>query len=212
MALLDADLSGQRVLEYGCGQGWITRALARRGACVSAFDISSKAVAKTRAGLAAAKLLDQCDVDVMVGEDLKYADDTFDLVVGLAILHHLDQERALPELRRVLKPGRRALFAEPLASNPVVRLYRRLTPKYRTPDEVPLNLNELSKRVEAFTRFEHYDQLLLASAAMGLCYVPGLVRFASPLQRSLMRVDDVLLRLAPRAGSWAWYTIIVLQK
>jgi SAM-dependent methyltransferase len=212
LSLLGADLSGRRVLEYGCGAGWVTKELARRGAWVSAFDISPEAVAKTRRMLGAAGLLDRCSVEVGAGEELKYPDESFDIAVGFAILHHLDPERALPELRRVLKPGGRAIYGEPLASNPAIRIYRRLTPQYRTPDEAPLDLNVLSKRVGRFARFEHHDQLLLASAATVLCYLPGVARFAPSVQRSLMRVDDVLLRLVPSAGKWAWYSIIVLER
>lgn len=212
MLFLGDDLANKQIVEYGCGRGWVTKELARRGARVSAFDISSEAVENTREVLKAAHLLDHCAVDVMGGEELKYRDDSFDLAVGFAILHHLDQYRALAELRRVLKAGGRAIFAEPLASNPAIRLYRHLTPQYRTPDEAPLDLNALSKGLGGFARFEHHDQLLLASAAMGLCYLPGLARFAPVVQHSLMRVDDVLLRLVPRAGRWAWYSILVLQK
>jgi hypothetical protein len=37
-------------------------------------------------------------------------------------------------------------------------------------------------------------------------------RSAAAAQRMLMRVDDVVLRLMPWAGSWAWYSIMVLEK
>src|ERR1700738_2051524 len=58
------DLHGKRVLEYGCGEGWITRDLARLGGEVCAFDISPKAAENTKRTLAAASLLDRCSVDV----------------------------------------------------------------------------------------------------------------------------------------------------
>lgn len=212
LAMLGADLTGKRVLEYGCGTGWITLELARRGASVSAFDISPEAVAQTRAALEAAGLHQRCDVRVMGGESLEYADGTFDLALGFAILHHLELGRALAELRRVLVPGGRALFGEPLTSNPAIRLYRRLTPQYRTADEAPIDLGRLAAHVGAFQRFDHHPQLLLASAALGLCYAPGLSRAAAPAQRLLMRIDDVLLRVMPRAGSWAWYSILEFQR
>ncbi len=133
LSLLGDDLSNTHVLEYGCGTGWITLELARRGASVSAFDISAEAVAQTREALKAAGLLDRCTVDVMSGERLNYPDGSFDMAIGFAILHHLALDPALSELRRVLKPGGRAFFGEPLKSNPFIRLFRRLTPRYRTP-------------------------------------------------------------------------------
>jgi 2-polyprenyl-3-methyl-5-hydroxy-6-metoxy-1,4-benzoquinol methylase len=41
MLVLAGDLPCKAVLEYGCGEGWITRDLALAGAKVSAFDISA---------------------------------------------------------------------------------------------------------------------------------------------------------------------------
>ena len=212
MARLGDDLTNKRVLEYGCGTGWVTTQLAARGATVSAFDISPEAVAQTRASLASRQLLDRCEVDVMPGERLAYADNSFDLAIGFAILHHLDIPLALSQLRRVLKPGGRAFFAEPLASNPLIRAYRRLTPQYRTADETPIDLASLRGQLRAFSRFEHHDQLLLAAAALGCCYVPGLAAWAPAVQRFLIGVDDKLLKVMPWAGQWAWYSILVIEK
>jgi SAM-dependent methyltransferase len=212
LALLPADLSGLRVLEYGCGNGWITLQLARRGAQVSAFDISPEAVAQTRTALGRAGLLDRCKVDVMPGEQLAYADASVDIAVGFAILHHLDMDRALAELHRVLAPGGRAFFAEPLAGNPLIRLYRALTPQYRTPDEAPIDLPRFGARVAGFSRYAHRDQLLLAAGALALAYLPRCGRAVAPVQRALTRVDDVVLRVAPGAGRWAWYSVLELDR
>ena len=55
--------------------------------------------------------------------------ESFDFVYGCAILHHLDYHRALDEICRVLKPGGRILFAEPLGINPVAKLVRLVTPR-----------------------------------------------------------------------------------
>ena len=49
---------------------------------------------------------------VVDGESLPYDDDTFDLVVGHAVIHHIpDVEGALREVVRVLKPGGRFVIA-----------------------------------------------------------------------------------------------------
>lgn len=208
---LGGDLSGKTVIEYGCGDGWTTVELARLGARVSAFDISEEAVAQTRARLQVAGLLEQCSVEVMGGETLRYPDSSFDMATGFAILHHLDLGSSLKELRRVLKPGGRAIFGEPLSSNPFINLYRRLTPQYRTADEAPINLKTLSGHLTDFVRWEHHEQLLFAAGASALCYVPGLSLLARPAQRWLGAVDDVVLRVAPWAGRWAWYSVLVFH-
>jgi SAM-dependent methyltransferase len=212
LALLGADLSSKTVLEYGCGDGWITSELARRGASVCAFDISPEAVAQTQHAVRKAGMSSRCDVQVMAGEHLRYPAGSFDMAVGFAILHHLEIERALGELHRVLKPGGRAFFAEPLASNPLIRLYRRMTPQFRTPDEVPIDLDRFAAQVGGFTDYTHREQLLLASGAVAFCYVPGLCRAAKPVQRWLMRIDDLVLRAVPAAGRWAWYSILTFRK
>ena len=98
------DLHGKRVLEYGCGEGWITRDLARMGGQVCAFDISPQAAENTRGVLAAEGLLDRCRVEVMPAESLVYEPESFDVAVGFAIIHHLDLVKALAELHRVLNP------------------------------------------------------------------------------------------------------------
>ena len=48
------------------------------------------------------------------------------------MLHHLDLSYALPELRRILKPGGKILAVEALDYNPAIKLYRMLTPDMRT--------------------------------------------------------------------------------
>lgn len=86
----------------------------------------------------------------MGGEQLNYPDGFFDIAVGFAIIHHLDLNLAIPELYRVLKPGGIAYFAEPLGGNPVINLYRKLTPQYRTQDEEPIDLDKLSSLLYQF--------------------------------------------------------------
>jgi len=186
-------LPGGAVLEYGCGAGWVTAELAARGGRVSAFDISPEAVARTASFLEKNRLLDACSLRVMGGERLEYPDGAFDLAVGFAVLHHLELPVALPELHRVLKPGGLGVFAEPLGSNPLINVYRRLTPRYRSPDEQPIDLSGFARQVTQFKGFSHHPQLITAAAASALAYVPGLARAAKPTQRLLQRLDDLLL-------------------
>ena len=70
LELMGHRLRGGEVLEYGCGAGWVTAELASRGGRVSAFDISSEAVARTTAFLGKHNLLDGCSLRVMGGEKL----------------------------------------------------------------------------------------------------------------------------------------------
>jgi len=113
MSRMLGDLTDKRVLEYGCGEGWITRDLASRAAEVFAFDISDQSIDTTRGVLAKAGLSSKCHLEVMPAEKLSYADESMDVAVGFALIHHLDLTKALAELHRVLRPGGIAYCAEP---------------------------------------------------------------------------------------------------
>jgi SAM-dependent methyltransferase len=210
MLEMAGDLAGKRVLEYGCGAGWITLDLAKAGAKVSAFDISGEAIRETRNRLAAHGY--ECDLAQMGAEGLTYEDEAFDVAVGFAIIHHLEIESALRELYRVLKPGGVALFAEPLGTNPLINWYRRRTPQFRTEDEAPLDLDKLAPSLARFASVEHKDFYVAALAAIGLAYVPFGGSLYPPVNAALMKVDDVLLKWFPSLGRWAWYTVLRLQK
>lgn len=100
------------VLEIGCGTGFFTLNLMLAGVIKEAHvtDISPGMVAVAERN--ARDLGLTVHGKVADAETLPYDDDTFDLVVGHAVLHHIpDVELALREVVRVLKPGGRFVFA-----------------------------------------------------------------------------------------------------
>ena len=205
-------LESKSVLEVGCGDGWCTVDLCRAGGQVEAFDISEEAVRSTRRGLAEAGLEDRSNVQVMPAEKLDYADNSFDVAFGFAILHHLQLDLAVTELRRVLKPGGIAIFAEPLQGNPLLRLYRRMTPQYRTPDEKPMLISEFDTIFAGFRSVDHEEYYLTGQAALGLLYLPVLRRLYPKAQSVLWRLDRGLMGTLPALGNWAWYSKITATK
>lgn len=136
---------GQTVLDYGCGNGEYTLALLKAGAAeVHGIDISQPYVERAADAARQAGFPDTAfKFQVMDAHELSFDDNMFDLVLGRGILHHLDIDRALSELERVLKPGGRAVLLEPLAGNPLLKLFRVLTPAARTADERPLSRRDL---------------------------------------------------------------------
>ena len=110
--LPEAPLPYGRAMELGCGTGFFLLNLMQSGVAEkgSVTDLSPGMV---KVALRNAENLG-LDVDGRVAdaESIPYEDDTFDLVVGHAVLHHIpDVEKSLREVLRVLKPGGRFVFA-----------------------------------------------------------------------------------------------------
>ncbi len=109
----DVDARFDAALEIGAGTGYFSLNMMRAGliADLTCTDISSGMLDvlqnnARRLGLTAVSSV-QADA-----ESLPFADESFDLVLGHAVLHHLpDLDRAFSELHRVLRPGGRILFA-----------------------------------------------------------------------------------------------------
>ena len=139
--LIGKDIKGRKVLEYGCGPGSQAFELARKGAFVSAIDISDVAIDLTKKKAIEEGLNIECQV--MDAENLKFIDHTFDLICGSGILHHLDLKASYREISRTLKSSGKAVFFEPLGHNPIINFYRKLTPKMRTEDEHPLLMKDI---------------------------------------------------------------------
>lgn len=137
-------LREMHVLECGCGTGWLTTVLAKQAASVKSFDISPESVKITKLRVEK-NGLHNVQVQVAVMEELPYKDESFDIIVGRFILHHLaDLEQGISQVSRVLKPGGKAVFYETSASNPILMFLRRHLagrwgfPKLGTHDEHPL--------------------------------------------------------------------------
>jgi SAM-dependent methyltransferase len=205
-------LDSKVILEYGCGDGWCTLDLCRAGGDVRSFDISDEAVRATKATLAREGFADTADVRVMSAEKLDYADETFDIAFGFAILHHLDLGLAVPELLRVLKPGGIGIFAEPLQGNPLLRIYRYLTPQYRTEDEEPMRIRSFKSTFAEFSSVEHEEYYLTGQAALAMLYVPGIRNLYPKTRQLLWSLDRKILNAVPALGNWAWYSRITITK
>jgi 2-polyprenyl-3-methyl-5-hydroxy-6-metoxy-1,4-benzoquinol methylase len=102
--IMAAKPEGKRVLVPGCGFGDDAIRLALLGAHVSAFDLSPESlqIARARARLAGVDIA----FDAMPAENLSaYEDASFDLVIFVDILHHVDIPATIRAISRVVRPG-----------------------------------------------------------------------------------------------------------
>ncbi len=103
------DVTGQSVLDAGCGEGYLSRLLAGRGAApVIGVDLCPELVDAARAQAAADGLdirYETADVAALPQDDA-----TIDLIVANHVLNDLeDPAPAIAEFARVLRPGGRAV-------------------------------------------------------------------------------------------------------
>lgn len=198
-----------RVLEYGCGIGsYSSRTLAEHGFPATGIDISPVGVAAAEAYAASVFPDVGCEYRVMDAERLDFADDSFDIVCGNGILHHLDLDRAFAQIARVLDPAGSAVFTEPLGHNPLINLYRRLTPDQRTSDEHPLRMSDLRRARDHFADVEvRYFHLL------ALLAIPFAQRWVfDPLLAGLDRADAIVLHRLSPLRRYAWFAVLRLSR
>jgi SAM-dependent methyltransferase len=110
-------LRGANILDVGCGLGDLTYGLAQADSIadsdIYAFDHSVESLRRAAAVNSAANN-NRVHFSAQDAMRLFFADNSFDLVAGCAVIHHfLDYPGFLREVARILKPGGVAVFAEP---------------------------------------------------------------------------------------------------
>lgn len=206
---LVGDIRGQNVLDYGCGDGPDTTLLASRGAFVQALDLSPDLLERAAGRLR----LDGFDKLVTFhcgsAHDVPLQDGSVDAVVGHAILHHLDLALAAREVHRVLRPGGRTLFLEPVRDSKLLRAVRPLIP-YRQPDISPFERPLLRSEIEEFSRGfrpgRRREFMLPFIAAARILRAPV------AWQERLYALDRRILARYPRLRYYATITVFELMK
>ncbi|QZZ21957.1 class I SAM-dependent methyltransferase [Leptothermofonsia sichuanensis E412] len=219
------DVQGKYLLDLGCGAGENSVYFALKGArCVAAdyspgmVDVAQRLAARNGVAVEGA---------VVNAMDIDFPDNTFDVVYASNLLHHIPDPRlAIREMYRVLKPGGKACFWDPLKHNPVINVYRRMATKVRTEDETPLDI-----RLVDFVRshFSHttYDTFWLATLWIFLRFY--LIEKVNPneerywkkiiieharLERDYLRLEkiDRVLKKLPLMKRFAWNLAVVASK
>lgn len=200
---LEREAKDRVFLDYACGDGHNTMAASEAGAALSlGFDISSVSVLNARQQAERLGLSDirffQADA-----EDTKLPDNSIDRIVCSGMLHHLDLSYALPEMRRILKPGGKVLAIEALDYNPLIKWYRRRTPGMRTDWEKAHILSvgdvRFAERFFELTNIHYWHVVGYAAGKF-----PRLSSF-------LERVDPALERV-PGLNRMAWIFTFELTK
>lgn len=210
-----APLKDARVLVAGCGVGMYGGQIrARYTDRVEAFDIEASRVRIARQGIPGAL--------VSAGEDIPFADSSFDVVLSHEVLEHVrDDRRSLAEMLRVTRRGGRILLFCPNRWYPFETHGHYWKGEYRFGNSplinyLPIRLRDrLAPHVRAYTAAElkrllDFDCLeILHHSRIYGGYDNIIARFGSPavrLRDALHSLEGTLL------DTWALSHFVVLQK
>jgi len=220
------DINGKSLLDVGCGLGEASVYFAMQGANVTATDLSS-GMLKSASKLA--RNYGKCiETHKASAESFGFEDGTlFDIVYTGNLLHHVDVEQALLEMRSLLKPGGVLVTWDPLHYNPIINNYRKKATNVRTPDEHPLKWQDLKLFNKHFTSVERkyfWLSSLLIFVIMALIqrrdpnkerYWKSVISESkrwAPLYWPLAAIDTAILFLVPPLRLLCWNVVIFSKK
>lgn len=148
------NIQNKKILELGCGAGEASVYFAKRGADVTATDISNGMldVVQKLAKMHGTNLTTKKSLS----DKIDFSDETFDIVYAANLLHHVDIEKTLIEAKRVLKQGGTFVCWEPIAHNPLINIYRKMATEVRTEDEHPLKMSDLKLFRKHFSQVQYH--------------------------------------------------------
>ncbi|MDI6840242.1 MAG: class I SAM-dependent methyltransferase [bacterium] len=149
------DVSIEKILDLGCGDGKFSCLFSKMGSKVVSIDISlgilSLALIRAKKNN-----LDNISFLKMSAEALGFKDNRFDAVFGGYLLHHTCVEFAISEAYRILKDGGKAVFIENFAINKLLAFFRKYVagkfgiPRYGTLTEHPLTYEDIKIMKKSF--------------------------------------------------------------
>lgn len=214
------DVRGKRVLVYGCGVDSASVWFSKSGAYVDAIDISPKSVKNQE--VISNKLNLKIHAMIMDAQKLDLPSDEYDIVYGNGILHHLDLQRAMSEIGRVLKPEGKALFREVMRGNIFLQAFRIVTPFWRTSDEHPLKSTDFELLDGEFhVQVSQYllsglPYFLFVRIMNDVIFKKLKTTFRIQLNNGTSeffdKLDQLLFRVLPWMKKQAWICLIILTK
>ena len=137
-------MNGNKILDIGCGLGEASVYFARRGAKVSAMDLSGAMLSVAK------KLAIKNKVQIKTYQSSielfrlpKSAQ--FDIIYVGNLFHHVDIEKALDCIQDHLAPGGTLVCWEPVAYNPIINVYRKIATHVRSKDERPFRFSDIER-------------------------------------------------------------------
>ena len=200
------NVKNKHILDCCCGCGFTSVKLAKRRALITGIDISPQTIQLAKKNAEFNNVSSSINLKIMSVQDMSFNDNTFDYAVGLGALHHLNLELAGKEIKRVLKPGGKAIFLEPRIPFNWIMTFRSFTPVtcYESPGGGSLTDREIYEFSRYFSDYKVYYFLLIRK----FFRFPLLSKFASRADK----IDYSLINKLPALRKLCWAFVLEFTK
>lgn len=219
------DIKGKKLLDLGCGAGEAAVYFAKKGADVTAVDVSDGMLNMVK------RVAERHNVNLQTKQSyshkIDFNDETFDIVYAANLLHHVDIEKTIKEIHRVLKKDGVFVSWDPLAYNPIINIYRWIAIKVRTEDEHPLRWKDL----RLFNKFfPHVNRKYFWLSTLTIFVIMAIIQKRNPnkerywkviideaerwerFYRPLELLDRIIMRVIPPLRLWCWNVVIIARR
>ncbi len=207
------DVRGKSILDVGCGNGELSVHFALNGAKVTSIDYSETAVQNTLTNAA----FHGVEVSAMQlnAMEIYKLDQTFDLAVGIFILHHLEPFGEMVEsLHKVIRQDGRGVFYENNSRNKILMFFRNTVvgrfgvPKYGDNTEYPFQYRELKMAESKFPNMRlTYPQFRFFSLL-----APYIFKDNVTSDRITRAMDRFIYKYLPFLNRYSYIQILDMRK
>lgn len=200
------------ILDFGCGNGWLSVLLGELGNKVYGIDISGEIIKQAKQLAETSGVSSNTTFMEMTAEELDFPDVRFDMIVGNSILHHTELDITLRNIRTILRDDGAAIFMEPLNENIFLKLWRFLTPWRRTKTEKALTTKDIELIQSLFpsTRFTFF--CLTSIFTQGLLLFMPKSRIIKFINDRLEDFDEWILKIFPFLGKYSAIVTMEMRK
>lgn len=206
---LIANTKDKDVFEMACGNTAMLPYVAGIVRSAIAADIAPATIEMAKNSSKGNPDLEKIDYRVMDCEKTGLPDNSFDVILEKGAIHHMDLNATYSEAARLLRPGGKFFCLEAIRHNPVIHLYRRLTPHLRTAWEVDhiLGQSQVMKGLEYFNKIEKKHYFLFSILAVPFRDTPAF----KPLLAVLGGIDAVITKI-PGIQWLSWQCLFILSE
>lgn len=206
------NIKNKTLLEVGAGRGLETTIFSQYGARVTAVDISTKVLELLQKRLN----VPGKDSDVILRKmdihNLDFPDNSFDLIYVNSVLMHVEFEKVIKEFYRVLRPGGKLVFVEPLSYNPLLNAYRRFCSDFSNIKPSYITKAKIDFMFPYFPRMTLHHFYFLTMLLFPICKSRLNNAAVTFLRRICEMLDNLIFSVLQPVKRLAWMIVVTATK